>query len=234
VLCSAPPALLWERYKAMNAAVARGERAYLEAGGAPQPPMSFSDLAHAQGKFAETVGPHCTAIYESDRMESLDHTVRVVLRRLSSWPTPTYDEMQVLPELVIVEGSGRSEVAHRLAQHLIAWKLVRLQRDPQRTLFEQFLAAYVPARITIFDGAHLTAMAESRLLSCRETPATCEAVQLCQYVAARGAIVVGRGAPHRAADEQILHLLKRASVPFHQVCVDDSAGIAAIAAVIDK
>lgn len=234
VLCTAPVSQLWERYRTMNAAVVRGERAYIQAGGALQPAMSFSDLAQAQARFAEIVGPHSTAIYESDRVESLEHTVRVVLRQVSGAGPRTRAASGTRPvraaELVTIEGSARSGVTQQLAEHLSDWNIIKLRHARSRAPFEQFLAAYLAADRKIFDGGHLTAMAEAGLLSAG-SPGAAEARQLCQYVASRGFIIIGRKS-FGPADGLICAALEKANVPFYYVDAEDRSSIAEIAAAI--
>ena len=222
VLCTAPAALLWERYKARNAAVARGERAYVQAGGAMQATLSFDDLARAREKFIETVGPHAAAIHETDRMESLEHTVRVVLRQVKTGPAPARPEgaAPAEPSVILVEGSGahRSHVAQALADSLGAWSVARLGRDPNEMVFARFLAAYLRADRTVFDGAHLTAAAEAGQLSTVTSGEAIQAAQLAQYVSSHGAIFLCAGSDR--SDEAIRRTLEHAQVPYEEVRAD--------------
>jgi hypothetical protein len=231
VLCAAPPSLLWQRYTAMNAAAERAERAYVESGGAMQPVMSFSDLAQAQARFVETVGPHATAIYESDRMESLEHAVRVVLRCL-----PTAEKLpnaQPGPELIVVEGSGahRRAVAQALSKYLGAWSVITPGFHQHRAPFVKFLSAYTGSNQAVFDGGHLTAAVEPRAISGVEPLPIAEESFLSRYVASRGIFVLCP-APAASADDAIRTALENANVPYHNIDSADMAGVARIVALI--
>jgi hypothetical protein len=224
ILCTASTSRLWMGHQARNDAAARREPGYLQSGGTTQTPTSFDDLQRAQAEFTETVGPYCTAVYQSDRLNSLDHTVGVVLRSVPETMrrAPKAPSTGAVADVILLDGerTQRARVADALIVALETWRLVNVQ--PWASTTGWFWHPLMWTQ-TVFDGGPLTRMADDSA-PYRAAPADACA-ELYRYVAARGMVVVCGAAGHPASD-RIAGDLTRWDVAHHRVNADDPAAVA--------
>jgi hypothetical protein len=224
ILCTASSSLLWRGYLARNDAAARGEPGFLRAGGTTQAPMSFDELRRAQAEFTETVGPYCTAIYQSDRLHSLKHTVSIVRRSVPDtmrWATKS-PSTTTLSDVILLEGerAQRARVADALMAALETWRVVQVRSWASAT--GSFWRPLMWTR-TVLDGGPLTRLAEGGLPRRRAAIDACS--ELYRYVAARGVILVCGAGGHQVSDI-VSGDLTRWDVAHDRVNADDPAVVA--------
>jgi hypothetical protein len=226
ILCLAPPSILWRNYLARNDAAARREPGFLLTGGTTQTPMTLDDLRRAHAEFTGTVGPYCSAVYHSDRLGSLDHTVGIVLRAIEHTRRPAPASASAsradAADVILLEGDRvqRSRMADALAAALDAWQVARIRPwiSAPRSCWRPPMWSH-----TILDGGPLTHLVENGSTHDRAT--LDDWMEWYRYIAARGAIVICAAAGDREHDV-VSSDLTRWDLQHDRVNADDPVAVA--------
>jgi hypothetical protein len=231
VLCTGPADVLRTRQVARD-----WRRMYAAFDDTLREHLADRSLANAQMEFARIVAPIADVVCEALKDSDLDRAVEAVLdrvrvRRSSLCDAPREAEAWAADaEIVLLDGPPsphRTALAARLGRALGGWQVVSSHHEYTCAPFARVMSEYLAASQVVFEGGHFADLVYGRGDDVRQTLSTSEVAYLCQYVSARGVVVLCESAAAGAAHAHIAfrELLHQSNVPFSTVRLDDASDV---------